>query len=130
MRSIKQIIRDLLTLHNGLFGIGQFHCRTLPERFAIVLSDLRLSLRCPTVETIYRKRLTVHEPNNCSGGVSPAILAIAPACFTQGLLTVYSPWRATRPYSASRILGTTQIRRRTAFSCATDVTIQHFHGAP
>src|SRR5438067_8783041 len=38
--SIKQIIRDLLTLHNGLFGIGQFHCRTLPERFAIVLSDL------------------------------------------------------------------------------------------
>ena len=26
-----------------------------------------------------------------------------------------------------RILGTTQIRRRIAFSCATDVTIQHFN---
>ena len=39
MRSIKQIIPDLLTLHNGLLGIGQFHCRTLPERFAIVPPD-------------------------------------------------------------------------------------------
>jgi len=69
----------------------------------------------------------VHEPNNCSGGVSPAILAIAPACFTQGLLTVYLPWRATTPHSASRILDATQIRRRIAFPSAADVTIQHFN---
>ena len=37
---------------------------------------------------------------------------------------------ATRPYSASRILDTTQIRRRIALSSAVDVTIQHFHDAP
>src|SRR5437867_10748133 len=105
MRGIKQIIRDLLTLHNGLFGIGNFTAAHCQSALQLSCPICRLSLRCPTVETIYRKRLTVHEPNNCSGGVSPAILAIAPACFTQGLLTVYSPWRATRPYSASRILG-------------------------
>jgi hypothetical protein len=33
-------------------------------------------------------------------------------------------------YSASRILDTTQIRRRIAFSSAVDLTIQHFPGAP
>jgi hypothetical protein len=34
---------------------------------------------------------------------------------------------ATRPYPASRILDTTQIRRLIAFSSATDVTIQRFN---
>ncbi|PYI46739.1 MAG: hypothetical protein DMF11_07955 [Verrucomicrobia bacterium] len=47
----------------------------------------------------------------CSGGLRP------PTC-------------ATRPYAASGILDTTQIRRLIAFSPAADVTIQRFHGAP
>jgi hypothetical protein len=34
---------------------------------------------------------------------------------------------ATRPYPASRILDTTQIRRLIAFSSATDVTLQRFN---
>jgi len=34
---------------------------------------------------------------------------------------------ATTPYSASRILDTTQIRRLIAFSSAADVTIQDFN---
>ena len=39
--------------------------------------------------------------------------------------------RVTRPYSASRILDTTQIRRSDrVFSSSVNVTIQHFHGAP
>jgi hypothetical protein len=33
---------------------------------------------------------------------------------------------ARRPYSASRILDATQIRRLSAFSFAAEVTIQHF----
>ena len=38
--SIEQVIRDPVTLHNGLVGIGQFHCGTLPERFVLVPPDL------------------------------------------------------------------------------------------
>jgi hypothetical protein len=40
---------------------------------------------------------------------------------------VYRDLRQASPYSASRILDTTQIRRLIAFSSAADVTIQHFN---
>lgn len=61
---------------------------------------------------MHRKRLTMHE---FSRMVSD-----------QSLLGVYSPWRAARPYSASRILDATQIHRLIAFPSAADVTIYRF----
>jgi hypothetical protein len=51
--------------------------------------------------------------------VSPAILAVA---------AVSDHVAMTRPYSASRIFDTAQIRRLITFASAADVTIQHFHG--
>src|SRR5947208_198161 len=68
MRGIKQIIRDLLTLHNGLFGIGNFTAAHCQSALQLSCPICRLSLRCPTVGTSYHKRLMMHETARCSGG--------------------------------------------------------------
>ena len=68
----------------------------------------------------------MHERFVVAAAVSAAKTLVA------GVSPAMSPRRSAtieRPYSASRILDTTQIRRLSAFASAADVTIQHFHGA-